>query len=156
MMQTRATGYTFDGTRTSPLVAKDRRDKTKALPQTGRLSLVKESSEITIPIRYRGQIVGFLDVKSKRGNRQWTRDEISLLESAAERAALALENARLVESSQRRAARERVIGEISSKIGSVTDLDTILQTTVEELGRRLPDTAEVIFELETGQNVPQE
>ena len=75
-----------------------------------------------------------------------------MLEAAAERTALALENARLVESAQRRAARERAIGEISGKIGAVSNLEAILQTAVEELGRKIGSTAEVTLELETPPN----
>jgi GAF domain-containing protein len=145
--QAKNTGYIFDGNRTAPLDKKDKREKVKSLAQTGRLSLEKESTEITIPIRFRGQTIGILDVKSKRGNRQWTQDEITLLEAAAERTAFALENARLVESSQRRASRERAIGEISAKIGSVSELDAIMQTAVEELGRKIGSAAEVTLEL---------
>ena len=88
-----------------------------------------------------------LDVRSKTGHREWTQDEITLLEAAAERAALALENARLVESAQRRAARERAIGEISSKIGTYSDMNAILQSAVEELGRRIGGATEVTIEL---------
>ena len=150
--QSKNTGYVFDGNRTSPLDKKDKHEKVKSVAQTGRLSLEKESNEITIPIKFRGQTVGILDVKSKKGNRQWTQDEITLLESAAERAAFALENARLVESAQRRAARERAIGEISAKIGSVSELDAIMQTAVEELGRKIGGTAEVTIELSSTEN----
>lgn len=146
----RNTGYLFDGNRTLPVSsARGQREKIKSLAQTGRLSLEKESSELTVPIKLRGHAVGFLEIKSKRGNRQWTRDEITLLESAAERAALALENARLVESAQRRASRERAIGEISSRIGAVSNLNAIMQTAVEELGRRLGGATEVILEIES-------
>ena len=145
--QTKNTGYVFDGNRTTPLDKNVKREKVKALAQTGRLSLEKESAELTIPIKFRGQTVGILDVKSKKGNRQWTQDEITLLEAAAERAAFALENARLVESSQRRASRERAIGDISAKIGAVSDLEAIMQTAVEELGRKIGNAAEVTLEL---------
>jgi GAF domain-containing protein len=145
--QSKNTGYVFDGARTVALEKKDKKERVKSLAQTGRLSLEKESTEITIPIKFRGQTVGILDVKSKKGNRQWTQDEITLLEAAAERAAFALENARLVESSQRRASRERTIGEISTKIGAVSNLDAIMQATVEELGRRIGGTTEVAIEL---------
>ena len=147
--QTKSTGYRFDGNRIVALDPKAKIDKAKVVAQTGRLSLEKESSELAIPIRLRGQTIGMLDIKSKIGNRQWTRDEIILLESAAERAALALDNARLVETAQRRAARERVIGEISSKIGAVSDLEAIMQATVEELGRKIGSGTEVILELGT-------
>ena len=66
--------------------------------------------------------------------------------AAAERAALALENARLVEGAQRRAARERAIGDISTRIGMFSDTNAILQTAVEELGRKIGGT-EVTIEL---------
>lgn len=145
--QAKSTGYLFDGIRTLSIKPKGQQEKVKALAQTGRLSLEKASSEITIPIRLRGQIVGFLEVNSKKGSRQWTRDEITLLESAAERAALALENARLVETAQRRASRERAIGEISSRIGTVTDVDAIMQMAVEELGRKISGAMEITIEL---------
>jgi len=145
--QSRTTGYVFDGTRTTVLDKKNNQDRVKSLPQTGRLSPENKSTELTIPIRFRGQAIGILDVKSKKGNRQWTQDEITLLEAAAERAAFALENARLVENAQSRALRERTIGEISSKIGAVSDLDAIMQAAVEELGRRIGSAAEVTLEL---------
>jgi len=145
--QSRVTGYTFDGNRTISLNKKDKREKVKSLGKTGRLSLEQKSTELTIPIKFRGQTVGVLDVKSKKGSRQWSQDEITLLEAAAERAAFALENARLVENAQSRAARERTIGEISSKIGAVSDLDAIMQSAVEELGRRIGSATEVTFEL---------
>ena len=145
--QSKTTGYVFDGNRTTALDKKDKRDKVKSLPQTGRLSLEHKSAELTIPIKFRGQTVGILDVKSKKGDRQWTQDEVTLLEAAAERAAFALENARLVENAQSRVTRERTIGEISSKIGAVSDLDAIMQAAVEELGRRIGSATEVTFEL---------
>ena len=70
-----------------------------------------------------------------------------MLEAAAERAALALENARLVDTAQRRAARERAIGDISNRIGSVSNLESILQTAVEELGRKIGGATEVTLEI---------
>jgi len=88
-----------------------------------------------------------LDVRSKKGERRWTQDEVTLLEAAAERAALALENARLVESAQRRASRERAIGDISTKIGAVSSFEYILQTAVEELGRKIGGATEVVMEI---------
>ena len=146
--QAKNTGYLFDGNRITPMDAKDKHEKVKSLSKTGRLSLEKGSHDLTIPIKFRGQTIGFLDVKSKNGIRQWTQDEITLLEAAAERAAFALENARLVESAQRRALRERSIGEISAKISAASDMDAIMQAAVEELGRRIGGTAEVSLELE--------
>lgn len=146
--QTRQNGFIFDGKQVMPMDERTRIERAKAI-QTGRLSLQKQSPTVSIPIKLRGQTIGVLDVHSKRGNREWTDDEITLFEAAAERAALALENARLVESAQRRAARERSIGEISAKIGTASDINAILRATVEEMGRRIGAT-EVIFEINAG------
>lgn len=148
--QSKHTGFVFDGKQVVPLEKGSRREQIKAAAKTGRLSLEKASSTIAVPVKLRGQLIGVLDVRSKNGQRQWTRDEISMLEAAAERAALALENARLVDSAQRRAARERVIGEISTKIGAANNFDSILQTAVEELGRKIGG-AEVTLEIESEQ-----
>lgn len=146
--QTRNTAYIYDGKRTLPLDEKDRLEKSKpSLPQTGRLTLEKDTREFAVPIRLRGQTIGFLEVRSKSEKRRWRQDDVTLLEAAAERAALALENARLVDSAQSRASRERTIGEISTKIGAVSDLEAIMQATVEELGRRIGSAAEVTIEI---------
>jgi GAF domain-containing protein len=153
--QVKQTGYVFDGKQVTPLDNSVKRDTTKAVVQTGSLSLEKESDSIGVPIKLRGQTIGVLDVRSKRGVRQWKQDEISILEAAAERAALALENARLVQSAQRRAARERAIGDISAKIGAVSNLESILQVAVEELGRKIGGATEVALEItnnDDGQN----
>jgi GAF domain-containing protein len=148
--QARHTGFVYDGKQVVPLDKKQKRDPNSPGSQTGGQANPSPST-ISLPIKLRGQTIGYLDVRSKRGDREWTRGEITLLEAAAERAGLALENARLVESAQRRASRERSIGEISAKIGAVSDIDTIMQTTVEELGRKLSSASEVTMEINAEQ-----
>jgi len=145
--QAKPNGFVFDGKQVLPLDNNVRREPIKAAIQTGGLSLEKASATIAIPIKFRGQTVGVLDVRSKNGQRHWKQDEIAMLEAAAERAALALENARLVEGAQRRAARERAIGDISTRIGAVSNLEAILQTAVEELGRKIGGATEVTLEI---------
>lgn len=147
--QIKSVGYKFDGTRTTSIDPNENRKRAKDIPQTGSLSLERATPELSIPIKFRGQIIGVLDVKPKNNNRKWTQDDIILLETAAERTALALENSRLVETSQRRASRERTIGEISSRIGEVSDIESIMRTAVEELGRKIGGASEVTFELDT-------
>jgi GAF domain-containing protein len=60
-----------------------------------------------------------------------------LLSTFANQAALAIENARLLEATQARARRERLIREITGKVQKSVDLDVILQTTVQELSKAL-------------------
>jgi GAF domain-containing protein len=145
-------GYMYDGRQILPLTSQTQLPRSRTIAQTGSLSLDKSSAYVTVPIKLRGQAIGVLEVRPKKGKRDWTDDELSLLEAAADRAAFALENARLVNGAQRRAARERAIGEISSKIGAISDRNIILQTTVEELGRRIGNT-EIVIELESPSEV---
>jgi GAF domain-containing protein len=51
--------------------------------------------------------------------------------------ALSAENARLFEETTRRAERERLVSDITSKIRSVNDPQTMIQTAMEELRRAL-------------------
>ena len=145
--QGKPNGFLFDGKQVLPLDNNPKREPVKSVIQTGSLSLEKASATLAIPIKLRGLTIGVLDVRSKKGQRHWKPEEIAMLEAAAERAALALENARLVESAQRRAARERAIGDISTRIGAVSNLESILQTAVEELGRKMGGATEVTLEI---------
>jgi GAF domain-containing protein len=145
--QVKPSGFVFDGKHVVPLDSNSKPELMKTTHQTSSLSIEKTSATIAIPLKLRGQTIGMLDIRAKNGQRQWKQDEITMLEAAAERAALALENARLIESAQRRAARERAIGDISTRIGAVSNLESILQTAVEELGRKIGGATEVLLEI---------
>lgn len=146
--QMRQNGFIFDGRQVASLLPPSQSERARYTAQTGRLNLEKVSANVTVPIKLRGQTIGILEVRPKKGHREWTDDEIALLEAAADRAAFALENARLVETAQRRAARERAIGEIAAKIGTVSERNLILQAAVEGLGRKIGNS-EIIIEMDT-------
>jgi GAF domain-containing protein len=100
-------------------------------------------NEISVPLSLRDQIIGQIDMA---GRDVWTTEQRNIIESVATQAALALENARLVEESQAIASRERLANEIISKVWSSTTMESILQTTVRELGRAL-EAAEVEIQI---------
>jgi GAF domain-containing protein len=75
-----------------------------------------------------------------------------MIEQISERLGTALENSRLLENSMRNANKERVISEITSKIGSSVNIRNVLQTAVEELGRALPGS-DVIIQFQKGGEV---
>jgi len=133
-------GYRFDNGRilslASPLEVKT-------------LTLVKDSNEgeLTLPIQIHNQVIGVLNIRPADGSRRWSETELAVARAAVERAALALENARLLDDAQRRSARERSIGEISTKISAFSDIDSIMRSAVEELGLRLGSSTEVTLEL---------
>lgn len=98
------------------------------------------ASQLTIPMKLRGEVVGILNVKTD-SNRLWTADEIDIVTAIIERAALSIDNARLLQEAQKRASKERAIGEISAKIGGLVNIENILQTAIQELGVTMPNTS---------------
>ena len=106
-------------------------------------------ASLSLPIRLRGEVIGSVDIRAP-GNRQWDPDELEIINAILERAALAMENARLLAESQRRAAKERAIGEISAKIGARAKIDDLLKTAAEELSRTLPG-AEIAIQFKGNQ-----
>jgi len=107
-------------------------------------NLGKSESSMVVPVKLRGQVIGVLKIKAPTTNRTWNQDEINLAEAISERLAIALDNARLLQDSQRRAAKEQKIGDVTAKIGASINMRSMLQTAVEELGRALPGSEVVI------------
>jgi GAF domain-containing protein len=116
-------GYRYDGVRSEPL--------NEAIASS------ESNNVLNIAVRLRGQTIGHLKLKHPDASRTWTEDELAMAEATAERVALALEGTRLLEDAQKRAARETFLSDITAKLGSSFQMDSILRDTVEELGQRL-------------------
>lgn len=104
----------------------------------------RASSTVTIPIKFRNQVIGALHFKLETN--QLPDDWYLLMETIVERLAVALENARLLEEIQTRATREHLVSEISTKIRSSPDVDQVLRTAVSEIGQKL-GVSEVMIHL---------
>lgn len=103
---------------------------------------------MVVPIKLRGQTIGTLRVQAGTRKQEWTNDEINLAKVISERLSLALENARLIQESQRQLIKEQTISTVSERISASIDLRNVLQTAVEELGRAMPGS-EVIIRLDS-------
>ncbi len=97
---------------------------------------------LKIPIRLRGYQVGTLLLKRKEAEEQWSSKEQELAEKVADQVALAIDNARLLDDSQRRAKREETINEFTSRFNRSLNVDTLLQNAAREL-HSLPQVIEV-------------
>lgn len=95
-----------------------------------------EPNQVVIPIVLRGETIGTLIVQSP-SNDKLNQDQVNLIKAVAERVALSAENARLFEETTRRAEREKLVSDITSKIRSVNDPQTMIQTALEELRKAL-------------------
>lgn len=127
---------------TSANIQVDNEPLVKKALKTGEVTVLNQSSlslpaTIVVPVKLRDQVIGLLHIESAEANRKWTEDEIALVQSISDRAAFALENARLFEDANRRAEQEETIARVTTKIGASTDIDRILQTTIQEIGQAL-------------------
>ncbi|GAB4541115.1 MAG: hypothetical protein Fur002_08990 [Anaerolineales bacterium] len=98
----------------------------------------RREAVMVAPIKLRGQAIGALQIKASTEDQQWTSDERNLVESISERLSIALENARLIQESQRQVIKQQTIRDMTEKISASINLKNVLQTAVEELGRALP------------------
>ncbi len=91
-------------------------------------------SEMAIPLIYRSELLGVLNVESEQPS-AYTESDEELLGTLGGSLAAIIANARLLEQIRAQAERERVLFEITDKIRRTTDVQTILATTVSELTR---------------------
>ncbi len=106
---------------------------------------------LLVPLMIRNQTIGVIGLEQENPNQAWTEEQIAVAEAAANRAGLTLENARLLEESQRRAVKERAIFESTTRIGSALNMENILQATAEELERVL-GASEVVLQFINDRN----
>jgi GAF domain-containing protein len=93
-------------------------------------------SELAIPLTYRGELLGVLNVESDQISAYNENDE-ELLGTLGGSLAAIISNARLLEQVRRQVDRERMLYEVTSKIRRSTDMQTIMATTTSELSKVL-------------------
>lgn len=103
---------------------------------------------LATPLKLRDEIIGVLGLHAADTRRSWTEDEIALIESVSEQMALAIENARLFEDSQRSAWRDQVVSETTAKVWSSAEIEEVMRTAVAQLGDKLR-ASEVVIRLGT-------
>jgi GAF domain-containing protein len=95
----------------------------------------EQPSVVKVPLSLRDQTIGQITLETGEGS--LSPEDASFVAQVTTQAALALENARLLEETQARAMREQAVNLISTQIRGSANLDSILQNTVRELGRVL-------------------
>jgi GAF domain-containing protein len=94
-------------------------------------------SWLGVPMLYAGEVIGAIIVQDIHQEHRFNEEDQNLLSTLAAQIAVVVRNARLLESTQRRAAQERYLNEITARIRRAPDIQSILKTTAEELGTAL-------------------
>ncbi len=109
----------------------------------GEVTAAASENTLQVPLALRDEVIGQINIESPEA---WSPDERAWVESVATQAAVALENARLMEASRAQANLDRTVAKITTKIWSVSTVDGILQTAAREIGRAL-NLSETVIEL---------
>jgi GAF domain-containing protein len=107
-------------------------------------------SELSAPVLIHGQAIGELRLEDAAADREWTPNEKALIQAVAGEVAVAIENARLIEQTERRAQRETRLNQIAQQLRQSTDIGSILQTAAEQLSLAL-DTSHAQAQLGAAQ-----
>jgi len=102
------------------------------------------SPSMAVPVKVRGQVIGVLDAHKPAGGREWTEEERALLETLTDQLGVALDSARLYQEAERRAAQERLVGEVTAQMRQTLDVDAVLRTAAQEMRQALSLSAMTI------------
>jgi GAF domain-containing protein len=106
-----------------------------------------------VPLTVHDQVIGELVVEPLGAGERTAAQQavdLELLETVAAQVAQTIDGARLFEESQRRAAREQVVGQVATQMRETLNVDAVLQTAVREMRQAL-GIAEVEVRLDTAQ-----
>jgi GAF domain-containing protein/HAMP domain-containing protein len=125
-------GFVSDGQKTFKRTDVWRPEMETAL-RTGQVALGQgDMATLAIPIKVREQVIGVIDGRKPDGS-EWTSEEMDLLAALTDQLNVALESARLYLETQQRAARERLIGEVTARMRESLDMQTVLKTAADEV-----------------------
>jgi GAF domain-containing protein len=105
--------------------------------------------QMNIPVTLREEQIG--EISLETGGDALSQDDSDFLDAILTQTALALENARLLEETQRRAVQEQKLNELTTELSKASSIEYILQTAARELGQ-LPLVSEVSVQLVSANN----
>jgi len=97
----------------------------------------EEQYAFVAPITLHNTPIGNLQLHEIDPRRQWTEGELAMVNAVIDQVAQAAENLRLLNETQERASRERLIGKISDRLRRAPDLESLMRIGVEELSKVL-------------------
>ena len=105
------------------------------------------NSELCVPLRYRDEVVGILDIQSDRP-KAFTEEDRLIFEAVADNIASAIHNADLYRSEQWRRQVADGLREVAGLISADVGVDDVFEAILSELDRNLPVDISAIWLLE--------
>jgi GAF domain-containing protein len=90
---------------------------------------------IKLPIKVRGATIGEFSIAPDQGQADWNSEEVAFAQALIDQVGQVLENARLLDDTERSAQREKAVADAADKIHRAADIETVLQSAITELNR---------------------
>ncbi|MCL1465912.1 GAF domain-containing protein [Argonema galeatum] len=106
------------------------------------------SSILDVPITHQGRVEGVISLSHQGTQRNWTLDEQNFASYLAQIAALAMESRDRIlaqEALHKQLKRERLVGTMLSSIRSSLNLESVLQTSVDEVRQFLQTDRTIVY-----------
>lgn len=121
-------------------------------PERRVMSAVDVKSALLVPMVAHDKLVGLAILMGTQDEREFSRQEIHLAQMLANQAAIAIENARLYEDTQRQLKVSALLHEASKVINSTLDINEILQSILAQMNELLNAEALSIALVDKQQN----
>jgi GAF domain-containing protein len=105
-----------------------------AQPETSR-AVVPAPQALSLPIKVRGTTIGEFNITTTETNLAWDTDERTFAQALIDQVGQVLENARLIDETERLAQREKAVADAADKIHRSTDIESVLHSAIAELQR---------------------
>jgi GAF domain-containing protein len=102
-------------------------------------------SWLGVPLIVSGEVLGAILLQDIEHEQRFNEDDLRLITTLASQVAITIRNARLLQESNLRAERERIVSDITSKIWSSPNVDSIARNALQELSRSLQVSEGSIF-----------
>ena len=90
---------------------------------------------MAVPVVLRGEVIGAIEVEP--GERIHTEDSVEMLKAIAQRLAISLDNARLIEEAQSATAQEQQINAMVARLQNASTVDELLRVALTDLSESL-------------------
>lgn len=107
----------------------------------------RQSHQLTLPIQFRNQSIGSITLERAQDQAEWTASETDLFQTVINQLGLALENQRILEDMQHRTEQEHLISDITARLWSSSDINTIVRTAAQEIGASF-EVSNAVIQLE--------
>lgn len=102
-------------------------------------------ANLAVPLQFGGRTLGVLVMEDYVSPESFSEEDEALAQSLAQQTVLALENARLFQSSERRAAQMQALAQVAGTITSSLQSDDLIASLLDQLGSVVPYTTATLW-----------